>query len=234
MKVRIYNYAPWLNTSRLEAKYLEARHNKPSWELKSSDETKIDKIVIGALDKYQSYVLAPINTLLNTLHSWRGQYHVRIDKFDTWNMDTTLSYIILPMLEKLRLEKNGAPFVDDTDVPLVLYSTTVPAVNLKDGDVDGNHFKRWDYVLDEMIFAFRSKSSADDWQDKYFVGKSDYESKPIDVDGNSVPKEGAEFYQMVKTDKHTMVVDWAGLEEEEIRIANGFRLFGKYYQNLWD
>jgi XTP/dITP diphosphohydrolase len=28
--------------------------------------------------------------------------------------------------------------------------------------------------------------------------------------------------------------DWEGLKREQDRIQNGFRLFGKYYQNLWD
>ena len=28
--------------------------------------------------------------------------------------------------------------------------------------------------------------------------------------------------------------DWEGYKAYAERIANGFRLFGKYYQNLWD
>jgi hypothetical protein len=28
--------------------------------------------------------------------------------------------------------------------------------------------------------------------------------------------------------------DWDGLKLEQERIQNGFRLFGKYYQGLWD
>jgi hypothetical protein len=31
-----------------------------------------------------------------------------------------------------------------------------------------------------------------------------------------------------------MKVDRAGLEAYQKRMANGFRLFGKYYQGLWD
>jgi hypothetical protein len=28
--------------------------------------------------------------------------------------------------------------------------------------------------------------------------------------------------------------DWDGMREYGTRIQNGFRLFGKYYQHLWD
>lgn len=39
---------------------------------------------------------------------------------------------------------------------------------------------------------------------------------------------------MVEGPKHTRVYDWKGRKKYEERIANGFRLFGKYYQSLWD
>jgi hypothetical protein len=29
-------------------------------------------------------------------------------------------------------------------------------------------------------------------------------------------------------------VDWEGMKAEQARITNGFRLFGKYYEGLWD
>jgi hypothetical protein len=34
---------------------------------------------------------------------------VRIDKYDTWNVDGTLAYIILPMLKQLQATKHGSP-----------------------------------------------------------------------------------------------------------------------------
>ena len=49
---------------------------------------------------------------------------VRIDPWDTWNMDQTLSYIILPMLKQLRATKHGAPNVDIEDCPDHLKPTT--------------------------------------------------------------------------------------------------------------
>lgn len=85
---------------------------------------------------------------------------VRIDAYDVWNMDHTLALIILPMLKQLKESKMGAPFVDDEDVPEELKTTTAsPKEN--EWDTDENWFKRWDFVLDEMIFAFSYHVDAD-------------------------------------------------------------------------
>jgi hypothetical protein len=39
---------------------------------------------------------------------------------------------------------------------------------------------------------------------------------------------------MVQGPKHTAETDWDARKEYGNRIQNGFRLFGKYYQSLWD
>lgn len=79
--------------------------------------------------------------------------HVQIDPFDTWSMDHTLSLIILPMLLKFKDEHIGSPFVADEDVPDELKSTSAPPTQ-NEWDTDDNFHRRWDWVLDEMIFAF--------------------------------------------------------------------------------
>ena len=33
---------------------------------------------------------------------------------------------------------------------------------------------------------------------------------------------------------HTFKIDWEARSKYQDRITNGFRLFGKYYENLWD
>jgi hypothetical protein len=53
--------------------------------------------------------------------------YVKIDRWDTWSMDSTLAQIVLPMLRQLQDTKHGAPFVDDDDVPEHLRSTAAPA-----------------------------------------------------------------------------------------------------------
>jgi hypothetical protein len=151
--------------------------------------------------------------------------YVKIDHWDTWSMDHTLSSIVVPMLKQLKEVKHGAPNVDDEDVPMELQSWTSPAKD--EYDVDGNHFARWDYVMGEMIFAHQSKLD-DDWQDQFYTGVADY----IHVE---VPDEKyGKLFQMKEGPNHTQKVDWDGMHAYEARIRNGFRLFGKYYQGLWD
>jgi hypothetical protein len=121
---------------------------------------------------------------------------VRIDPWDTWSMDSTLAHIIVPMLEQLRDSTHGAPIVADIDRPEHLIGTVA---DTSKGDVDEFHFEAWDWVLTEMLFAFASKHSGDDWQ--HYRLQSD---------------------------------DWIIDKDYQRRITNGFRLFGKYYENLWD
>jgi hypothetical protein len=153
--------------------------------------------------------------------------YVKIDRYDTWSMDNTLADIILPMLKQLNTEKHGSPNVDDADVPMELQSWTSPAKD--EYDVDGHHFARWDYVLNEMIFAFESKVN-DGWQEKFYSGVSDMKTVPCEWDENGKPK----MYQYVEGPNHTYKCDYDGIAEVQKRITNGFRLFGKYFEALWD
>jgi hypothetical protein len=138
---------------------------------------------------------------------------VKIDNHDTWSMDHTLAHIVVPMLKRLNETKHGAPNVDDEDVPegLGLRSTEAsPKEN--DWDPDDNWFKRWDWVMTEMIFAFQSKLD-DDWEQKFYKFEND-PNAPLGMKIVWKDDEGRKAYQA--------------------RISNGFRLFGKYYEALWD
>ncbi len=158
--------------------------------------------------------------------------YVKIDRWDTWSMDHTLGSIALPMLKQLKATKHGSPFVDDEDVPEELKSTSAPPKE-NEWDTDDNHHKRWDWVMDEMIFAFEHKLD-DSWQDAYRSGEHDITWIPVDKDGNEVPKGEHRYYQMGHGPKDTYKCDYEGIKVVETRIQNGFRLFGKYYQGLWD
>jgi hypothetical protein len=158
--------------------------------------------------------------------------YVKIDRWDTWSMDHTLGKIALPMLKQLKENKQGAPFVDDEDVPEELKSTSAPPKE-NEWDTDENHFKRWDWAMDEMIFAFEHKLD-DSWQDAYRSGVADFVTVPVDKDGNEVPKGEHKYYQMKDGPNHTYKCDYDAIRKVEERIQNGFRLFGKYYQGLWD
>jgi hypothetical protein len=178
--------------------------------------------------------LAPVSVRLQQLLDWihpRITY-VKIDKQDTWSMDHTLADIVLPMLQKLRDTKHGSPNVDDEDVPEHLRSTAATQKE-NDWDTDSNHHARWDWVLDEMIFAFEMKVK-DDWQSEFHSGEIDMKWVPVDRDGNEVPKGEHRYYRMDRGPRDTHVYDAEGARQVQARISNGFRLFGKYYESLWD
>ena len=147
---------------------------------------------------------------------------IHIDKWDTWSMDHTLSLIIVPMLKQLKATAHGAPFVDDEDVPNELKSTTAP-VKENDWDTDDNHFKRWDYVLDEMIWAFE-KLVDDNWEHEFYSGT--HETLTV--------KREDGLYEMINGENNTFKVDHEGINKVNDRINNGTKLFGKYYRGLWD
>jgi len=156
--------------------------------------------------------------------------YVKIDYYDTWSMDHTLAHMILPMLRQLKATKHGAPCVDDEDVPegIGLRSTEAgPKEN--EYDTDDNHFRRWDWVLDEMIFAFECKMD-DSWEDAFREGEIDWKSVPCAWDEKGKPT----MYQMEDGPKNTYKCDYDGMKVVQKRISNGFRLFGRYYENLWD
>lgn len=168
-------------------------------------------------------------TLLYNFLTWidrkrnRKEY-VRIDPWDTYDMYSTLSTIILPMLKQLKQTKHGAPTISDEDVPEHLRSGVSPP-GKDEYDVDGNHFARWDWVLDEMIFSFECTTGNNkDWEEDFHQGVIDHKWKKTE-DG---------YYQLVKGPNDTYKCDMEGLDAFYARIQNGFRLFGVYYRSLWD
>ena len=161
---------------------------------------------------------------LSWIHSKKQRtIKVHIDRWDTWSMDDTLAHIILPMLKQLKATKHGAPYVDPKDVPKVLQPKKQTKKQKDNGETDSTHFERWDWVLEEMIFAFENKVN-DDWESEFEKGESDLQWKKLE-DGMS---------QMVEGPNHTREYDWEGRKKYQERISNGFRLFGKYYESLWD
>jgi len=111
--------------------------------------------------------------------------YIKIDNHDTWSADHTLAKIIHPLLVRLKATIHGAPCVDDADVPDELKSMNAPRIPVGES-TDEFFFARWDYVLDEMIYAFSI-------------------IKKFDVS-----------------------------PEQQPRVDNGVRLFGRYYGMLWD
>ena len=139
---------------------------------------------------------------------------VEIDPHDTWNMDITLAHIIHPMLIQLKNSQISAPLVENSDVPLDMGMSEEARVKFdENGEVDGQFFIRWKWVLDEMIWAFEQKKN-DNWENQYHG--------PWIKEGDGL------------LDGHFEYFDHEGIKKHAERMQNGFRLFGKYYDALWD
>ena len=196
-------------------------HNFGEWLAYGSIEPEPE---VGELSEMFSESRKPtlLYRFLNWVHSKKSRtIRVRIDPWDTWSMDYTLAHIILPMLKQLKENTHGSPHVDDDDVPEHLRSTLV-SDKKNEHDIDDNHHLRWEWVLDEMIFAFENKLD-DSWEDQFRTGKIEFLTKKLD-NGMS---------ELVRGPNDTSKTDWEGRKAYAKRISNGFRLFGKYYEGLW-
>ncbi len=182
-------------TSNLEDFYLDTMYGPIHI---FSNLERPDDNISRFLEKVDYYIQFVFNKTVNLYYDndkFRSQRtYIKIDDYDVWGMDITLAQIIVPMLEKLKECKHGAPVVDLEDVPEELRCTEE---ELKSHDTDKNFFKRWDYVMDEMIWAFKT-----DIKDDLIM--------LWDKDDNTA------------------------YENASKRLANGHRLFGKYYNGLWD
>jgi hypothetical protein len=165
--------------------------------------------------------------------------YVKIDRYDTWSMDSTLADIILPMLKQLKETKHGSPTVDDDDMPDHLRGTTTEDWDaqhtfdfyrehqIQEGERDIH--ARWDWVMDEMIFAFEHHVD-DTWEEAFRSGEHDMIHVPCEWYEDGRPK----LYSIEKGPNDTYVCDYEGMNKVYKRMENGFRLFGKYYRGLWD
>jgi hypothetical protein len=181
-------------------------------------------------DHYTDWLVKPCEVLqkiLNIIHPKIN--YVKIDRWDTWNMDTTLAEIILPMLKQLQATKHGAPLVDDKDVPEYLRSHMAQPKEYE-WDVDELHFKRWDWVIDELIWTFTQLHPDTEWEAQYHTGNIEFKSEPCEWDENGKPK----MYEMKRGPNDTSKFDKKGYMAHSKRIDNGLKLFGKYYRGLWD
>jgi hypothetical protein len=203
----IFFWTDWSKCGRSKGVIADTDYvDHPIWVEKC---TKYIRPICGVIQSVLDFIHPPIK-------------YVKIDRYDTWSMDYTLSYIILPMLKQLKEESHGSPWIDDEDVPTELRSgkknrkfKNNPDVQALDIEDDTLLHKRWAWVLDEMIWAFEQKVQ-DDPESKFFDYTGCPDNMPWDS-GYVGPK-----------------VDWDGLNAYNDRKRNAFRLFGKYYENLWD
>lgn len=158
---------------------------------------------------------------------------IHIDYWDTWNMDSTLSPIILLMLKQLKETKHGSGFVDLEDVPEHLRYTETEEYEAQltfDFYTDENTKKidcdihtRYEWLLDELIWTFEQTSN-DNWESQFWI-----EEPVIDLTEKDTDEKPNPLTWKVKGK-----FDYIGFKKHQERIDNGLKLFGKYFQTLWD
>lgn len=142
--------------------------------------------------------------------------YVKIDEYDTWNMYNTLALIILPMLKQFKMKKQGYPMIEIDEIPK-------SALPLDD------HEGRWNWVLNEMIWAFKQLQPDYDWESQYYSGEADFYFTPYKTDENGK----VTMYQMETGPNDTFKMNEEGIRIHQERIDKGLKMFGKYFQHLW-
>ena len=208
MRVKIGSYRNRL-ICNIHSNHINKKYGYVGWP---EVQDRKDRVLESIEDRVQS-VYNVVNWLW--LDRRTQKVKVRIDEWDTWSMDSTLALIILPMLKQLQETKHGAPLVDDADVPKRLRSTKKQQEKYnKNGSEDSKFFERWDWILNEMIWAFEQKTR-DHWEDDYY--------------GPYIEGEDGKILS-----GHFEWEDDKGRKAHQERMTNGFKLFGKYFENLWD
>ncbi len=156
---------------------------------------------------------------------------VQIDKWDTYSVDHTLSFIILPLLLQLKETQHGIPGSFSEGVGSD-YDRNFCFDFIDRDEIMDSAEKKWADILDKMIWSF-SQLLDDSWDEKYHHGSFDFDWEPVDVT-NPITGKVTQAYQMVEKKGNTHWHDRVGQELHNERINEGLELFGKYFCHLWD
>lgn len=229
MRVKIGPYVDWIGPYQLAEKLM-------FWEKKYDENYNSNQKMhdFGTwLAENKDGSDSWITKVCNWIHQKKQRkVKIHIDNYDIWNLHNTASMVLLPMFKKLKLQKTGFGYIDDEDVPEWIRSTsprawtTISKSDQECGYSDNFASARYEWVLNEIIWALEQDQPDSDWEDKYWITKPeiDWEKKPED-EGKltkpirwSVPGE----------------LDWDGRQAHQKRMDNGFRLMGKYWATFWD
>ena len=253
MRVKIGPYINWFGPYQLAellcfwAKEVPDEHgfkSKPEWVHKFGEwlahgnaPDEDDKP--QCLRRHKDRPETPLYKFLSWVHSKKKRKtSVKIDKWDTWSMDSTLAIIILPMLKQLKETKHGSGYIEMEDLPEHLQGTTTDEWSDQKtldfyeevpDNVPDVH-KRYDWFLDELIWTFEQLQPDNDWEAQYHTGESDTYFEVAETYEDGKPK----LWQWKTGPNDTRKWDKDGWTKHNDRIDNGLRLFGKYFRTLWD
>lgn len=160
----------------------------------------------------------PVGKICEWIHSKKKRKEqVRIDNYDTWNMDHTLSLIIVPMLEQLIATKHGHPLPVDPvdDMPDEIKAPPKDWVQENEWDYDPNTEARWNWVMSEMLWAMKEI-------------RDDNPNEP------NIPEFGTAGYRAWQKDTAMREAWRVAYDKYNARVQQGTLLFGKHFQSLWD
>lgn len=221
MKVIIGNYRPIHLVSRIHDRWTDRRYGDGARFSRDFVPDQLDSWMEKLEDSIQWIYDHSWNILMPKLFSER-KIKIRVDKWDSWNADHTIAMIIHPILKQLQDTKHGAPHVENSDVPESLHQPE--DFDNTRGDTDANWHERWNWVMNEIIWAF-GQLADDNWEEQFYTG---------DVDFYFEPRPDGTGSEMRFGPNHTFNVDDVGMRQCDARIQNGLRLFAKYYRGLWD
>lgn len=161
---------------------------------------------------------------------------VKIDGFDVWSLDHTLANIIYPALILLKKNKHGVPHEIVNDVGGDTNDSQFSFDFYTESHDDAFHeaCKRWDVILDKMIWSFEQLVK-EDYDSLYHHGSTNYSFvKSTQKYPDPVTGKLESTYQMVDNNPDQHWYDAEGHQLHEDRIREGLELFGKYYRALWD
>ena len=211
MKVFIGPYRNWIGPYQIADAVFFWLEKWPSDELEQRWDYKLH-------DKFGDWLA---KTWIADFCQWiqekkKRKIEIRIDRYDTWGMDHTLSMLIVPMLKQLKDSKHGYPLADVEDAP-----------HIGKGDIDLNDASdsladaRWNWIISEMIWTH--EQIIDEDSDKNYYEPYGPEDKPEETSFMSIE----ECLKICKFNREKF-------DAYEDRMKNGLRLFGKYYRSLWD
>jgi len=231
MKVKIGPYVNYIGPYKIADKLFFWHEKYPEDELEKRWDYKF----------HNDFAEWLAETWVDDLCQWinetrQRKVKIHIDHYDIWSMYSTLALIILPMLKKLSQEKHGSPMVELSDVPLEMrfietedYDSQLTFDFYQDSElcnqnVQCNIHSRWEWIINEMIWAFEQLQPDSNWEDQYWIIKPELDLSKSDSSNGVSP-----VVWKVKGE-----CDWDGRTKHQERITNGLRLFGTYFQALWD
>ena len=231
MKIYIGPYKNWIGPFQIcDAIFF--------WQEEYPEDALEERFDYKLKNKLQYYLKDTwVNTACEKIDKLRKRkIKVQIHDYDSWSVDATLAPIILPLLKQLKATKHGAPNTDLEDVPEYMRTVCTYEYDLqmtfdfyneqKEEDFPYNIWTRYEYILDEMIFAFEQLQPDCDYESQYWITRPE-------MDMNKYPEEEGKIAVPIRW-KVPGECQWKELEAHEARISNGLRLFGKYFRTLWN